>query len=227
MRKIILNKLFKTIYIKKVFKKNYCSRFYKKDRKIFFNGLNPSFVTNNKLFWKTLKPFFSGKGNYGANIKLVEEGEVLQNDNNIVEKLNEFFKNAVFILGISKNSVIIMKNIKIFLTQFNVLLLNSNLIKLQMKIILKLNQCYLSDIELEIRLLNLRKAATHENIPPKILKSSSEAAVKVLHRLFTETKAKVVFPDNLKVADVTPVFKKDDPFDKKKIQTCQRFTDYI
>ena len=43
-------------------------RFYKKERKKFSDGLTPSFVTDNKLFWKTVKPFFSDKGNYGANI---------------------------------------------------------------------------------------------------------------------------------------------------------------
>ena len=85
----------------------------------------------------------------------------------------------------------------------------------------------LSDIELEIKLLNPKKATTHKNIPPKILKSSSEATVNVLHRLFNETITKGVFPNNLKLADVTRAFKKDDPFDKKKLQTCQRFTDYI
>ena len=73
----------------------------------------------------------------------------------------------------------------------------------------------LSDIELEIRLLNPKKATTHKNIPPKILKSSSEATVNILHRLFNETITKGVFPDDLKLADVTPVFKNDDPFDKK------------
>ena len=73
----------------------------------------------------------------------------------------------------------------------------------------------LSDIELEIRLLNPKKATTHKNIPPKILKSSSEATVNILHRLFNETITKGVFPDDLKLADVTPVFKKDNPFDTK------------
>ena len=36
------------------------------------------FLTDNKLFWKTIKPFFSNKGNYGSSIKLVEKEEVLQ-----------------------------------------------------------------------------------------------------------------------------------------------------
>ena len=30
--------------------KNFCSRLYKKERKKLFNGLNPSFITDNKLF---------------------------------------------------------------------------------------------------------------------------------------------------------------------------------
>ena len=85
---------------------------YKKERKKFFNGLNPSFITDNKLFWKMVKPFFSDKENYGANIKLVEEEEVLQNDSEITGKLNEFFKNAVFTLGITENSFIIKEEYK-------------------------------------------------------------------------------------------------------------------
>ena len=89
--------------------KNYSSRLYKKERKKFFNGVNPSFVTDNKLFWKMIKPFFSDKGNFGDNIKLVDEEQVLQNDSKIAEQLNEFFKNAVSTLGITENCFIINK----------------------------------------------------------------------------------------------------------------------
>ena len=74
--------------------------------------INPSFITVNKLFWKTVKPFFSDKGNYGANIKLVEREQVLQNDSEIAEKLNEFFRNAVSTLGITENSFLINEEYK-------------------------------------------------------------------------------------------------------------------
>ena len=40
-----------------------------KRKKTFFNKLNPKFVSDNKLFWKTLKPFFSSKGSYNAKYK--------------------------------------------------------------------------------------------------------------------------------------------------------------
>ena len=80
-------------------------------KKKFFIGLNPSFVTTNKLFWKTVKPFFSDMGIYGANIKLVKE-KILQNESQIIEELNEFFKNAVSFLGITENSFIINEEYK-------------------------------------------------------------------------------------------------------------------
>ena len=63
----------------------------------------------------------------------------------------------------------------------------------------------LSDFELQIRLLNPQNTTTHENISPKILKAGSEATVHVLCILFNETISKSVFPDNLKLAEDTPV----------------------
>ena len=51
--------------------KNYCSRLYKKERKNFFNNLNPRFVSDNKLFRKTVKPLLSSKGSYNANKNLL------------------------------------------------------------------------------------------------------------------------------------------------------------
>ena len=87
--------------------KNYCSRLYKKERKKFFNNLNTSFVNDNKLFWKTVKPFFSNKGSFGNKIKLVENDEVWHDDSKTAEEMNNFFKNAVSTLDIKENSFII------------------------------------------------------------------------------------------------------------------------
>ena len=53
--------------------RNYCSGLYDKERKRVFNWLNPSFDTDNKLFWKTVKPFFPDKRNYGANLNYLEK----------------------------------------------------------------------------------------------------------------------------------------------------------
>ena len=95
---------------KSISKRNIIAVDFIRKKEKFFNGLNPSFVTDKKLFWKTVKPFYSDQGNYGANIKLIEE--VVQNDSEIAENLNEFFKNAVSTLGITENSFIINEEYK-------------------------------------------------------------------------------------------------------------------
>ena len=45
----------KTSYKKQ---QNYCNRWYKKEKRKFLNNLNLNEITDNKTFWKTVKPFF-------------------------------------------------------------------------------------------------------------------------------------------------------------------------
>ena len=59
---------------------NYCSRLYKKVRKKFYTNLDMKCITDNKKFWKTMKPFFSDKGLGKNNIILVEEKNVISDD---------------------------------------------------------------------------------------------------------------------------------------------------
>ena len=59
-------------------------KFYKKERKKFLDNLNTSVVSDNKTFWKVIKPFFTNKSTFGRNIKLIENEENLK-----------FFSNAV------------------------------------------------------------------------------------------------------------------------------------
>ena len=150
---------------------------------------------------KTVKPFFSDKGNYRANIKLAEEEEWQWNR----RKVKQALKNTVSTLGITEHYFIINEEYKnIFdpvqcaIVKFeshpSISLMKN---KITNKNNFKFEPVSLSGIELEIRIFNPKKARTHKNIPPKILKSSSEATINVLHRLFNETITKGVLPDNL------------------------------
>ena len=49
-------------------RKNYCKHLYKNKGRNFFSSLNLSFVKDNKLFRKTVKIFFSNKGNLGQYV---------------------------------------------------------------------------------------------------------------------------------------------------------------
>ena len=64
-------------------------------------------MSDNKLVWKTIKPFFSNKGSHRGNTKLVEGDKLLEDDSEVAEELNNFLREAVSTLDINENSYII------------------------------------------------------------------------------------------------------------------------
>ena len=67
-------------------------------------------MKDNKLFWKTIKPFVSNERSRGSKIELVEDNELLQDDQKIADELNTFFKNAIPNLNVNENTYIINHN---------------------------------------------------------------------------------------------------------------------
>ena len=80
--------------------RNKCTSLLRKTKKNYFNRLNPSVITDNKKFWKIIKPLFSEKCFTNENITLIEKNEIIEDDNKISEIFNDFFTNAVKNLNI-------------------------------------------------------------------------------------------------------------------------------
>ena len=57
----------------------------------YYGILNDQDITENKNFWKTVKPFLSDKSINSNNIYLSENGELNNSKSKIAEVLNEFF----------------------------------------------------------------------------------------------------------------------------------------
>ena len=93
----------KTDVTKKAYKKqkNYCSRLYKKERKRYYTNLDVRNVTDNKKFWRTMKPFFSDKALGKNTITLVEGNDIISEDVEVANTLNPFFETAVKHLGVT------------------------------------------------------------------------------------------------------------------------------
>ena len=72
------------------------------------------------------------------------------------------------------------------------------------------NEASLPNIEKELTSLNPNKAYTFKNISPKILKESTECCSDIQQKRFNNTLSNKEFPDE-KLADVIPIYKKDDP----------------
>ena len=66
-------------------------------------------------------------------------------------------------------------------------------------------------METEIKALNPKKATTYNNIPARILKSTSDIYSPILSKIWSEAVFNCNFPNNLKLADITATFKAIDP----------------
>ena len=92
--------------------RNYCVSLLRKTKTNYYANLNEKDLTDNKQFWRTVKPLLSDKIKSSEKITLVEQRETLDTEGNIdneivnddvkiAEILNRFFSNAVKDLKIS------------------------------------------------------------------------------------------------------------------------------
>ena len=65
-------------------------------------------------------------------------------------------------------------------------------------------------VESELKKLNPKKATTLKNIPCKLLNSSYDVCAPTLTTIYNECVKNTSFPGKMKIADITPVHKKDD-----------------
>ena len=59
-------------------------------------------MSDNKKFWKNMKPLFSGKSKSSSKITLIKGDEILSDEHQVAETLNSYFINAVQNLDIEK-----------------------------------------------------------------------------------------------------------------------------
>ena len=71
----------KTREIREAYKKqrNYCVTLLRETKRSFYENLNPKFISDNKKFWRQVKPFISDKTPPNSKIILVDDNEIISN----------------------------------------------------------------------------------------------------------------------------------------------------
>ena len=139
-----------------------------------------------------MKPFFSNKGNLGPNIKLVEKNELIQNDQEIANELNTFFKDTVSNLKMNEKPYIInqvsddiLDPVEKCINKYKFhpsLLLIKNRIKIQN--LFSLYTVEKTDMMRELLRIDPKKATTGNSIPTKTLKLIADISADILQNLF-------------------------------------------
>ena len=198
--------------------RNFYSKLYKKERKIFYDNLDITNTTDNKKFWKTVKPLLSDKGKCGSSkINLVVNDEILSTDKEIAEAFNTCYSNAVKSLNlqcdsehlhVSNETDPIERAIKKFKNHPSIVNINKNIPKTTN---FEFSQIAIKSIKKMIDNLDSSKGGTFGGIPTNCLKGVSDVSATFLNSAGNNEVLKgLKFASGLKLADIVPVFKKDD-----------------
>ena len=152
----------------------------------------------------------------------------MQDDDLIGKELNEFFectlniKETSFITNRTSDDITdpIDKTVDKVSSKFypSILLIQKQVENHNISL---LKTVEISDIKIEMNNVNANKAETNNSIPPKILEKSSKLSASALHKQFNDSIEKSEFPQNLDLADITHIYKNNDPSYKAN---CKRIT---
>ena len=200
--------------------RNLCCKLYKKERRKYYSNLDPSNFTDNKMFWKAVKPFLTDKGTTSRKITLIESGEILTEDVKVAETLNSFFSDAPKKLNITVNQYLLNSTdwlndpVDIALKKFDSHPSILQIRKYVSNTTFSFNAVSQADVETVIKNFNPKKFGVHNDIHVKNFKQNYDICSPILLRIISDAILQSTFPDKLKLADIAPLSKNDDVTNK-------------
>ena len=167
-----------------------------------------------------MKPFFSNKSKSSKNITI--EGEDIVSDvQNIANTLNKFFGNSISILGIKRCNAIPPNDpsLDIICSIISKFKNHPSVMKIREYVLItnKFSFCSVNNkiISEHINSLNISKPTTLNSIPAKILAMTKGICKSYLRDIFNNSLQIHSFPLELKLADISPIHKKDETTKKE------------
>ena len=196
--------------------RNFCVTLLRRTKKEYFQNLNGKDLSDNKIFWKTIKPYFSNKGLNSNKMLLKEKGELVSDEKQLASIMNKFFINISKSLTLKEDLGSPLVTLNDILEKF-----------IFHPSIDKITKTYESDkkfsfqqvTEEHVRQVILSidgsKATLVGDIPADMLKVTLDIHLSLITKIINLSFENGCFPDDLKLAEVSPIFKKNDDLDKE------------
>ena len=84
---------------------NFCVNLLRTSKKQYFNNIDVKNVTDNKMFWKTIRPKFWNKCKTANIIILFEDEKILQHEKATTNTFNNYFTDVTHSLGLEKKNI--------------------------------------------------------------------------------------------------------------------------
>ena len=196
--------------------RNYCAKLSHVAKVAYYNNLDPKSIITSRKFWKTFKPLLSKNDNATDNkVILVQDDTIISDEQLVAETFNEYFNNVTTKLNLTE-----------WPATSETLKINNPVVKAIQRYsdhpsIIKIKESTIQDdkftfshilpetVQMAINKLKLSKSA-RGNIPLKIIKTISKVGLNNLTDCINAAIYDCKFPNELKLADITPVLKKGD-----------------
>ena len=191
-----------------------CVKILRENKKSYYAKIDTKAVCDNKRFWKVVKPLFSNKVQTSSCITLLESNIVNSDEKEVAEILNDYFTNLTQTLSTSQENkgspVKYQKQssckgiIKHFPSHPSILKIKAFVPCTHM---FSFKRVTVAKMKSQLQHLNIRKSSPHEEIPSKLLNMSIDLFCNPLTRLVKLYADANKFPDDLKVSNVTALYK--------------------
>ena len=203
--------------------RNKCVKLNKIAKKEYFQNLNTKTIDNGNKFWSTFKPLLSHKYNPGGDkIIIVENDCIITDEAETAHLFNDNFINITKSLDLkdwntSNKYFLITDDIDRIILQYAD---HPSTIQIQSSCENDINNEsfrfeHVTPAQVKEQILHLRlNRGARGDLPLKIVKLASKVNLSHLTDCINAAINENTFPDELKLGDVSPIFKKDDSTDK-------------
>ena len=148
---------------------------------------------------------------------LVDGNEIVNDDGKIATIMNRYFTNITKNINLKANKISHREELVNILDTFKnrKSVQRIKLANLHSYSTLNFSKVTESEVRKEILNLSTKKATENGHIPANILKKCVDIYIREITFIINDCLEKGIFPDDLKLADVSPIFKKEDSFKKE------------
>ena len=190
------------------------------NKKQYYGSLNANHITDNRNFWRVVKPNFSNKILGTNRVILRDGGKIISDTEKVADTFNRLFVNIGNTLKIDKNKQFLVETNNVFdpvLKAIKKYSAHPSILNIKEKMnnnVFSFRKVTYEEILNEINSLDTSKSTQSEDIPFKIIKDNADIFANFILQNFNKCIIDGKFPDQLKKADVSPVFKKGNHNDK-------------
>ncbi len=179
---------------------------------------------DNKQFWSTIKPFMTNKGKTNTNIMLRENGEVLTDNQRVCDVFNNYYVNIAD--GIGENTDISVMDLPMIIAKYDD---HPSVRRIKEQMVnnvevLDIQSVSEKSVNTLLKQLDVKKSTGFDNIPAKLLRIGAKPLTPSLTSVVNQSISKAIVPSDMKKAEVSPVFKKDDRLNKTKYRPVSVLT---